>query len=123
MRQEEEVIEHMQPRDASRAGYLLRSGYPVYSDTQTTFYPSGEELLPSILEKISKAERFIFLEYFIIEEGEVWSSILKVLAEKAKAGKVAKKMHASGAARTRREVTMNSPEENLNRVNHQVWHL
>ena len=86
MRQEEEVIEHMQPRDASRAGYLLRSGYLVYSDTQTTFYPSGEEMLPSILEEISKAERFIFLEYFIIEEGEVWSSILKVLAEKAKAG-------------------------------------
>ena len=30
-----------------------------------------------IIEDLKKAERFIYLEYFIIEEGEFWNSILQ----------------------------------------------
>lgn len=86
MKQDESVLEQMQGRDASRASYLLRAGYPVYGDTETTFYSSGEEMFPHIIEEISRAEHFIFLEYFIIEEGKVWNSILEVLTEKAKIG-------------------------------------
>ena len=38
------------------------------------------------MEELQKAKRFIFLEYFIIDEGYMWKSILKVLREKAAQG-------------------------------------
>lgn len=55
----------------------------LYQNTQLEYYPIGEELHESIIKEISKAEKFIFLEYFIIEEGVFWNSILDVLIKKA----------------------------------------
>lgn len=86
LRQDEDVLEQIEGRDASRASYLLRTSYPVYGDTETEYFSSGEALFPHIIEEISKAEHFIFLEYFIIEEGKVWSSILEILKKKAEEG-------------------------------------
>lgn len=39
-----------------------------------------------MLKDLQKAERFIFMEYFIIEEGVFWNSILEILKEKAAQG-------------------------------------
>ena len=67
--------------------YLCRGGcYPVYAGTETVYYPDGAALFEAILEELWGAERFIFLEYFIIEEGYMWGEILRVLVEKAAAG-------------------------------------
>ena len=63
-----------------------QSEFPIYPDTQTTYYPSGEEMFPAMLEAMRKAEHFIFLEYFIIDEGEMWDEMLSVIQEKADAG-------------------------------------
>ena len=50
--------------------YLNRSGrFPVYSDTKVTFFPLGDDKFPAMLEQLKKAEKFIFMEYFIIDEG------------------------------------------------------
>lgn len=84
--QDENVISKMDGYNTSISRYLNRVGYPVYDETQTEYFKSGEELFPHILEEISKAERFIFVEYFIIQEGKVWNSILDILAKKAKEG-------------------------------------
>ena len=71
--------------DLSR--YLCRSGcFPVFDGTEVRFFPSGEEKFAAMLEELKKAEKFIFLEYFIIEEGYMWGEILRILIEKAKAG-------------------------------------
>jgi len=59
---------------------------PVYSGSATEFYSSGEELFEHLLEELSKAEKYIFLEFFIIEEGMMWNSVLNILAEKVKNG-------------------------------------
>jgi hypothetical protein len=40
----------------------------------------------SILEELEKADKFIFLEYFIIEEGMFWNSILEILKRKVSEG-------------------------------------
>ena len=40
----------------------------------------------ALIEALQSAEHFIFLEYFIIEEGDVWGRILKILEEKVRAG-------------------------------------
>ena len=72
---------------AALARYLNRTGsYPVYTSTEVRYFPSGEEKFQALLEELKKAERFIFLEYFIIEEGYMWGEILKILIEKAQAG-------------------------------------
>ena len=67
--------------------YLNRSGcFPAFDKTQVTYFPLGEDKFPAMLEELQKAEKFIFLEYFIIDEGYMWGSILKILIEKAEAG-------------------------------------
>ena len=58
----------------------------VYRNTDIKYYPMGEELFPAMLEDLKKAERYIFMEYFIVEEGHFWNSILDVLKEKAAKG-------------------------------------
>lgn len=58
----------------------------AYSNTGARFFSSGEEYFSSLIEDLKAAEKFIFLEYFIIEEGTLWSRIHEVLSEKASAG-------------------------------------
>ena len=67
--------------------YLKKSGdFPLYKNTMVTYFPLGEDKFKAMLEELKKAEKFIFMEYFIIDEGYMWGSILKILAEKAKQG-------------------------------------
>ena len=67
--------------------YLNRSGcFPLYGDTAVTYFPSGEEKFAALLEDLEKAESYIYLEYFIIEEGYMWGRMLDVLTRKVQAG-------------------------------------
>ena len=58
----------------------------LFRDTKVAYYPLGRDMLEPLLRDLKKAERFIFMEYFIIEEGVFWNAILDVLKEKARAG-------------------------------------
>lgn len=58
----------------------------LYKDSKTAYYKCGEEFHEALINEIQKAKKFIFLEYFIIEEGMFWDSILKILKEKALKG-------------------------------------
>ena len=64
----------------------LTGNFPVYENTQVTFFPIGEDKFSDMLTELKKAEKFIFMEYFIIDEGYMWGSILKILADKAAQG-------------------------------------
>ena len=87
-------LERQSPGEAALARYLQRSGgFPVFTDTQTTFFPLGEDKFREMLRQLKKAERFIFLEYFIVEEGLMWGEILEILAQKAKEGVEVKVMY------------------------------
>ncbi|MGN0628895.1 MAG: cardiolipin synthase [Oscillospiraceae bacterium] len=67
--------------------YLQKSaGYPIYSDTSTQFYPSGEAMFEALIPELEKAEKYIFLEFFIVQEGVMWNCILDILKRKAKQG-------------------------------------
>lgn len=80
-------IEEKNPLVAGQIKYLQESvGYPVYSNTQTEYYTIGEDYYASLLEELKKAKHFIFMEFFIVEEGLMWNSILEILEEKAKEG-------------------------------------
>lgn len=58
----------------------------IYGNTDIQYYPLGEELFVAMVEDLKKAEKFIFMEYFIIEGGLFWNTILEILKEKAKSG-------------------------------------
>lgn len=67
--------------------YLYKySGFPVYVNTKTKYYPIGEEMFEDMIAELEKAEHYIFLEYFIIDEGYMWGSILEILKRKVKQG-------------------------------------
>ena len=60
--------------------------FPTYLNTQVTYFPLGDDMLPKLLEDLRAAKRSIFMEYFIIAEGMMWGDILAILEEKAQAG-------------------------------------
>ena len=66
--------------------WISRGGYPVCGNTEVTYFPLGEDKYKAMLEELQKAQEFIFMEYFIIDDGEMWREIVKILLEKAKAG-------------------------------------
>lgn len=67
--------------------YLNNTAFcPPYKDTETQYFPTGEEMFPVFLHELSQANDYIFLEYFIIAEGEMWTKILAILTEKAAKG-------------------------------------
>ncbi len=69
------------------ARYVNRTGrFPVYDGTEIRYFSLGDELFPVLLEELEKAESFIFLEFFIIDEGLMWGRILEILARKASEG-------------------------------------
>ncbi len=88
--QEEETMEALAHTNSGTVGmvrYVQRSGcFPVYRNTQVTYFSSGEAKFQRLLEELEKAEKYIFLEYFIVEEGEMWGEILEILAKKAAQG-------------------------------------
>ncbi|NLC73615.1 MAG: cardiolipin synthase [Ruminococcaceae bacterium] len=70
-----------------QAQYLVNNAYaPMYRGTETKYFETGEKLFEDILESLRKAEKFIYLEYFIIGLGSLWDEVLEILEEKAKAG-------------------------------------
>ena len=80
------VAEHSDFEEISH--YLEHSaGNPTYMDSDVTYFPSGEAAWPVLIGELEKAEKFIFIEFFIIaEESEFWQSVLDVLERKAAAG-------------------------------------
>lgn len=60
--------------------------YPVYKNTETEYLSPGEKFYERLMAELEKAEHFIFMEYFIIEEGYMWDNILEILTRKAAEG-------------------------------------
>ena len=88
--QAEDVMERFSKEDAgaaSLARYMRRSGcHPVYEHTAVTYFPLGEDKFAAMLEELEAAEHFIFMEYFIVDEGLMWGRVLERLAKKAAQG-------------------------------------
>ena len=59
---------------------------PAYTNTWTQYFPLGDDVFPVMLEELRKAEKYIFLEYFIIAPGVFWDSVVEILKEKHAAG-------------------------------------
>lgn len=80
-------IEEMPPDVVNQSRYISQWAYsPPYRNTTTEYLPMGEIKFERMVEELRKAKQYIFLEYFIIQEGKMWNTILDILKEKADEG-------------------------------------
>ena len=88
--QDPEVLAQIEARgdDAyNHARYLFSCAhYPAYERSDAAYFPGGEPCFAAMLEELEKAKQYIFLEFFIIGNGEMWGKILDILKRKAAAG-------------------------------------
>ncbi len=87
---DEAIVEELKKKETPAAGqvYYLEhwSGFPAWKESRAQYYPSGEECFTQMYAELKKAKEYIFLEYFIVEEGVMWNSILDLLEEKVSQG-------------------------------------
>lgn len=84
-----EALEYFDPAVASQSKYLQKTtGMPPFAINRndTKYYTSGEDIWPDMLAELRNAQKYIFIESFIVQEGLFWNSILEILTAKATAG-------------------------------------
>ncbi len=88
--QNENILEKIRAMDkeAYRQSKYVRdwAKFPVYENTITKYYSRGEEMFPDMLAALDQAQHFIFMEFFIVEEGEMFGKILEILKRKVAQG-------------------------------------
>lgn len=89
-KQEPEVKERLCAEDDyafMQTEYISNYGdYPLFFEDDSTYYACGEEMFPQLLEDLKNAKEFIFLEYFILEPGKMFETIVDILEQKVKEG-------------------------------------
>ena len=87
LRQSSSQIAEEDEENLGISRYIAKYGpYPVWKNTVTQYYNCGEAMYPHLLADLEKAEKFIFLEYFIIEPGDMWNGVEEILRRKAAQG-------------------------------------
>ena len=82
-----DALAQADPSAAGLAKYLFdNGGFPIYANTHASYYPTGEESISALLDEFEQAQKFIFIEFFIIDEGTVWDSVLEILKRKVAEG-------------------------------------
>ncbi|SCH01906.1 Cardiolipin synthase [uncultured Ruminococcus sp.] len=86
-KQVSEELKKLDPIAYKQSYYITQKAFaPVFQNTYTKLLTPGEVKWEYMLEELKKAQHYIFLEYFIIEKGLMWDSILEVLKERISAG-------------------------------------
>ena len=68
------------------AGYLQKKGFFLYRNTDARYFPDGAAFFDDLVAHLAQAEHYIFMEYYILAEGQVWNRVFSVLKERAAAG-------------------------------------
>lgn len=80
-------LEVQEPHFSDMSYYIEHTGgFPTYQNTAVEYYPSGETAFVAIKEALEQAQKFIFVEFFIISEGLMWNSVLEILKRKVEEG-------------------------------------
>ena len=69
------------------------TGFPVYKNGTSKYYPFGEDMFADMCEDLKKAQKFVYIEYFIIQRGKFWDTMVDILAERAAHGVDVKVMY------------------------------
>lgn len=86
----DDVIKEMKADDkdaGNQSTYIQNYAlFPPYKNVFSEYYPLGEDNFARLIEVLRGAKKFIFMEYFIVQEGKMWNTILSILEEKAREG-------------------------------------
>ncbi len=75
------------PGAVNQFRYLWQhNGSPAYENTDVRYFPEGKLALEAMKEALEQAKDFIFMEYFIVEDGSAFRELLEILVRKAKEG-------------------------------------
>ncbi len=86
-KQVDKLNERISPRLTGTIRYISEFGpYPAWTGTKTKYYSLGDYAFEDMIEDIKRAKHFIFLEYFIIEEGKMWGELFDLLQKKVEEG-------------------------------------
>ncbi len=84
------VLKNLEKEDKRVAQSLKHisetTGFPLYKCNDTTYYPLGENMFKDMCEELQKAEKFVFIEYFIMKSGKFWDTMVDILEKKAAQG-------------------------------------
>jgi cardiolipin synthase len=69
------------------------AGFPVYKNETAEFLSSGEEFYDAFCNDLKTAEKFILIEFFIVDTGVMWDGVIDILREKAANGVEVKLMY------------------------------
>lgn len=87
---EVEILRELKIEDPSalkQSRYIsAASQFPIYKHTRTKFFSIGEEQFEEMIYQLKSAKDFIFMEFFIIDYGYMWSTILAILKQKVDEG-------------------------------------
>lgn len=90
MMQNEETVKKLReakPAHGSLAYYLGNTlSYPVCRNTEVTYFPSGEAKFEELKRQLRTAKKYIFMEYFIIDEGRMLTEVVDILRDKVREG-------------------------------------
>lgn len=90
MKQDSGIIERLEKQDytaANQSRYISSfSGFPVHENTTAEYFQVGDDMFPVLVRELGQAKHFIYIEYFIINDGVMWQTILDILERKAKEG-------------------------------------
>jgi len=85
--QKTDVPNALTPRIKQDCTYIQNiSDFIPYFNVTTEYFPTGEAFFEDVLTKLQKAEKFIFMDFFILEDGHLSEAVFKILIEKAQAG-------------------------------------
>ena len=81
------TLEAMGGQTVTQSRYLEDASFsPPHIHTEATYFPLGDDMFLKMKEELEKAEKFVFMEYFIIHPGQMWNEILDILRRKAAQG-------------------------------------
>lgn len=87
---DKKILEEIETQDkvvANQVKYIQDYAiYPIYKNTITEYLSPGEDFFEKLIDELKKAKHYIFMEYFIIDEGLMWNTILEILEQKVKEG-------------------------------------
>lgn len=71
----------------NQSKYIFKTtNMPIYQNTESKYYEIGETYYEDLITELKKAQKFIFMEYFIIKMGTMWNTVFNILKEKAASG-------------------------------------
>ncbi len=85
--QDKEILEELNANDKDKLKYLaVNANFPVTKNNKVEYFSSGEATFKKMVDELKKAKKYIFMEYFRIDRGKMWNTILKILESKASEG-------------------------------------